>query len=76
VIRRQVAIAGIGQTAYGKKLPGTAWELAIEAVLAACADAGLDPADVDGIVTRTYPLEDIMAGAGPPGRVDPAGPGG
>jgi acetyl-CoA acetyltransferase len=59
VIRRQVAIAGIGQTAYGKRLPGTAWELAIEAVLAACADAGIDPADVDGFCRFTAPFENV-----------------
>jgi acetyl-CoA acetyltransferase len=59
VIRRQVAIAGIGQTAYGKRLPGTAWELAIEAVLAACADAGIDPADVDGLCRFTAPFETV-----------------
>ena len=29
VIRREVAIAGIGQTEYAKALPGTAWEVAI-----------------------------------------------
>ncbi|HVT67892.1 MAG TPA: hypothetical protein VHF26_09100 [Trebonia sp.] len=59
MIRRQVAIAGIGQTAYGKRLPGTAWELAIEAVLAACADAGIDPADVDGLCRFTAPFETV-----------------
>jgi len=48
VIRREVAIVGIGQTGYAKALPGTAWELAIEAILAALADAGVDPKDVSG----------------------------
>ena len=43
VIRREAAIVGIGQTAYAKALPGTAWDLAIEAILAALADAGIDP---------------------------------
>jgi acetyl-CoA acetyltransferase len=57
VIRREVAIAGIGQTAYGKALPGTAWDLATEAVLAALADAGLDPRDVDGICRFAPPFE-------------------
>ena len=49
MIRRDVAIVGIGQTAYAKALPGTAWDLAIEAILAAVADAGLEPGDVDGM---------------------------
>jgi 17-hydroxy-3-oxo-4-pregnene-20-carboxyl-CoA lyase len=59
VIRREAAIVGIGQTAYGKALPGTAWELAMEAVLAACADAGLDVADVDGMCRFTAPFETV-----------------
>ncbi len=59
MIRRETAIAGIGQTAYGKALPGAAWELAIEAILAACADAGIDVADVDGITRFTAPFEPV-----------------
>jgi acetyl-CoA acetyltransferase len=59
VIRRETAITGIGQTAYAKALPGTAWELAIEAILAACADAGVDVADVDGITRFTAPFEPV-----------------
>jgi acetyl-CoA acetyltransferase len=59
VIRREVAIVGIGQTAYAKALPGTAWQLAIEAVLAACADAGVDVADVDGMCRFSAPFEPV-----------------
>jgi acetyl-CoA acetyltransferase len=59
VIRRQVAIVGIGQTAYGKALPGTAWELAVEAVSGAIADAGIDPADVDGMCRFAPPFEPV-----------------
>jgi 17-hydroxy-3-oxo-4-pregnene-20-carboxyl-CoA lyase len=59
MIRREVAIAGIGQTAYGKALPGTAWDLAIEAILAALADAGLEPADVDGMCRFAPPFEPV-----------------
>jgi len=59
VIRRAAAIAGIGQTAYAKALPPTAWELAVEAVLAACADAGVDVADVDGMCRFTAPFETV-----------------
>jgi len=57
VFRKEVAIVGIGQTAYAKALPGTAWELAMQAVLAACADAGVDAADVDGMCRFTAPFE-------------------
>ena len=59
MIRRDVAIVGIGQTAYGKALPATAWELAIEAILAALADAGLSPGDVDGMCRFAPPFEPV-----------------
>ena len=59
MIRRQVAIVGIGQTAYGKALPGTAWDLAVEAVSKALADAGIDPADVDGMCRFAPPFEPV-----------------
>jgi len=59
VIRNTAAIAGIGQTAYAKALPPAAWELAVEAVLAACADAGVDVADVDGMCRFTAPFETV-----------------
>jgi acetyl-CoA acetyltransferase len=59
VIRKTAAIAGIGQTAYAKTLPPAAWELAVEAVLAACADAGVDVADVDGMCRFTAPFETV-----------------
>ena len=56
MIQKTAAIAGIGQTAYAKALPSAAWELAVEAVLAACADAGVDVADVDGMCRFTAPF--------------------
>ena len=59
VAGRTAAIVGIGQTAYAKALPGTAWELAMEAVLAACADAGVDVAEVDGMCRFTAPFETV-----------------
>jgi len=59
MIRKAAVIAGIGQTAYAKALPPAAWELAVEAVLAACADAGVDVADVDGMCRFTAPFETV-----------------
>ena len=59
MIRRAAAIVGIGQTEYAKALPKTAWELAVEAVLAACADAGVDVADVAGMCRFTAPFETV-----------------
>lgn len=47
------AIAGIGATEFSKNSGRSELQLACEAVLAALADAGLDPADVDGMVTFT-----------------------
>ena len=44
------AITGIGETAYMRASPKTAFALQIEASLAAIADAGLDPKDIDGII--------------------------
>jgi acetyl-CoA acetyltransferase len=59
VIRREAAIAGIGQTAYAKALDATAWELAITAIEAACADAGVKVADVDGMCRFSAPFETV-----------------
>ena len=59
MLRRTAAIVGSGQTAYAKSLPAAAWELAMEAVLAACADAGVDVAEVDGLCRFTAPFEPV-----------------
>jgi len=59
VITGEAAIVGIGQTAYAKALPGTAWELAVEAIGAALADAGIDPAEVDGLCRFAAPFETV-----------------
>ncbi|MBV8912372.1 MAG: hypothetical protein JOZ05_04930 [Acetobacteraceae bacterium] len=49
-LHRKGAITGIGETAYSKASPKTAFELQIEASLAAIRDAGLDPRQIDGII--------------------------
>ncbi|MFE4454550.1 lipid-transfer protein [Streptomyces sp. NPDC056796] len=46
-------IAGIGATEFSKNSGRSELQLACEAVLAALTDAGLTPADVDGLVTFT-----------------------
>ncbi len=48
-----VAIAGIGATEFSKDSGRSELRLAAEAVRAALDDAGLTPADVDGLVTFT-----------------------
>jgi acetyl-CoA acetyltransferase len=45
----EVAIVGIGETAYTKASGRTAREIGAEAVERAIADAGLEPADIDGL---------------------------
>lgn len=50
-LRDRTAIAGIGATEFSKDSGRTELRLACEAVAAALADAGLRPADVDGMVT-------------------------
>ena len=50
---RPVAIAGIGATEFSKDSGRTELRLAVDAVGAALADAGLGPSDVDGLVTFT-----------------------
>jgi acetyl-CoA acetyltransferase len=49
-LRRKGAITGLGETAYAKASAKTAFELQIEASLAAIRDAGLDPKQIDGII--------------------------
>jgi acetyl-CoA acetyltransferase len=48
-IRSDVAIVGIGETAYTKASGRSAREIGAEAAERAIADAGLDPSDVDGL---------------------------
>jgi acetyl-CoA acetyltransferase len=46
-----VAIVGIGRTSFTRKSDRTTLAMAAEAARAAISDAGLEPADVDGIAT-------------------------
>ncbi|MBK5289225.1 MAG: lipid-transfer protein, partial [Acidimicrobiia bacterium] len=52
-LKDRAAIAGIGQTEFSKESGRTELQLACESVKAALDDAGLAPADVDGLVTFT-----------------------
>ncbi len=49
----KVAIAGIGATEFSKASGRTEMRLAVEACLAALGDAGIEPAEVDGMCTFT-----------------------
>ncbi|HVU72120.1 MAG TPA: lipid-transfer protein [Mycobacteriales bacterium] len=63
----QTAIVGIGATEFSKNSGRSELRLALEACVAACEDAGLDPKKVDGLSTftmETNPETDIMRGLG------------
>ncbi|MEB2346597.1 MAG: thiolase family protein [Deltaproteobacteria bacterium] len=62
---RRAVIAGVGHTAFGKLAGRTAWELEAEAAAGAVADAGLEPADVDGLLTDPGPAQGILDGITP-----------
>ncbi len=57
-LRDRAAIVGIGQTEFSKHSGRSELQLACEAVKAALDDAGLSPADVDGMTTFTMDSND------------------
>jgi len=64
----RAAIVGVGMTEFSKSSGRSVEQLALEAAQLACADAGITPTEIDGIVP--FPLgpsaEDMMAGLGLP----------
>lgn len=56
----RAALVGIGQTEFSKESGRSELQLACEAVSAALDDAGLTPADVDGLVTFTLDNNEEM----------------
>jgi acetyl-CoA acetyltransferase len=68
-LREKAAISGVGETAYTRGTPKSALALQLEASLAAIADAGLSPRDIDGVVPY-FPgggiAEDFVANLGLP----------
>jgi acetyl-CoA acetyltransferase len=54
-LKDATAIVGIGQTAFAKSLPQSEKRLALEAIVDALDDAGIDPSEVDGL--SSYTLE-------------------
>jgi acetyl-CoA acetyltransferase len=59
-IRGRAAIAGIGETAYYKhgRAPESEVALALQAILRACEDAGIDPRQVDGFASYSNDRND------------------
>jgi len=62
---RRAVIVGVGHTAFGKLEGRSAWQLEAEAAAAALADAGLQPSDVDGLLTDPGPTQGILDGITP-----------
>ncbi len=56
----RAAIAGIGQTEFSKESGRSELQLACECVKSALDDAGLEPSDVDGLVTFTLDSNEEM----------------
>lgn len=52
-LRGRAAVVGVGETTYYKhgKSPDSEFKLALKAILAACADAGISPKDIDGFAS-------------------------
>jgi acetyl-CoA acetyltransferase len=59
-LRGRVAIAGIGETKYYKhgQAPDSEFALALQAILRACADAGIDPRQIDGFASYSNDRND------------------
>ena len=64
-LERRALIAGVGQSAIGRRLFREELDLTCEAALAAIADAGLRPDDIDGIATYPGPIQGGPGFAGP-----------
>ena len=66
-LHESAAVSGIGETAYTRGTPKSALTLQLEASLAAIADAGIDPRDIDGVIPY-FPggaiAEDFIANLG------------
>ena len=52
-LKNAAAIVGIGQTTFAKSLDATESELALQAIVGALDDAGIDPGEVDGMCSYT-----------------------
>jgi hypothetical protein len=63
------AIVGIGQTPFSRSLGRFEFDMAIEAIFAACDDAGVSPRAIDGVVRydmETTDEENLLAALGNP----------
>ena len=68
-LREKAAITGIGETAYVRGSGKSAFQLQVEASLAAIEDAGLTPKDIDGVIPigiTGAPAEEFVTSFGIP----------
>ena len=68
-IRDRAAVVGIGQTEFGKSLGRSEYDMALEAILAACDDAGVPAHAIDATVRydmETTDEEMLLAALGNP----------
>ena len=59
-MRGRTAIAGVGETQYYKRgqAPDAEFKLALDAIIKACANAGIDPKDIDGFASYSNDRSD------------------
>jgi acetyl-CoA acetyltransferase len=57
-LKDAAAIVGIGETPFAKRLEGSEKKLALQAILAALDDAGIEPGEVDGFASYTMEATD------------------
>ena len=69
-MKDQAAVAGIGLTEFSKDSGVSELNLAAQCVTAACADAGLDPSEIDGFVSYTLDDNDEIEVARAVGAAD------
>jgi acetyl-CoA acetyltransferase len=65
VPERHAIITGVGRSAVGRRLGLDSLDLTLDACLAAIADAGLEPADIDGLTTWPDIRDDLGGFVGP-----------
>ena len=58
MLRDAAAVVGIGETPFAKHLEDSERKLALRAILAALDDAGIEPAEVDGLASYTIESTD------------------
>jgi acetyl-CoA acetyltransferase len=75
LFERRCIISGVGQSDIGRRLGRSDMDLTLDACLAAIADAGLEPSDIDGMIS--WPGDVMYTGgltAGSPGFSGPSVP--